>query len=222
MIKKNNSFNNFFVKNILIWGKINKREFLWRRTKNPYDILIAEVLLQRTKAKQVEQIYAIFMDRYPTIYKLYNEDEMAITKMLIPLGLKKRGKALKQIAQIIVKQYEGNISNNKEILMTIPFIGNYTSDAILCHAYNEQVATYDSNFARVINNFFNLSLSKPFSKDPKGYSFAQNLIKLVDKDYNLFNLAIIDFASAICLTNKPKCSVCPLKKSCCYYFNSYP
>jgi A/G-specific adenine glycosylase len=206
-----------FLGIICQWGNANRRKFSWRSSENAYDILIAEILLQRTKANQVLPVYNIFLRRFPNIYILNKTDEKEIVDVISNLGLKKRAKGLKLLSKKIVEEFDGEIPKDKKTLLKMPFIGNYTADAILCHAFNIRTPTYDTNFARVIDRYFHLSLSKPISKDPKGYSFAKCIIRHSYNEYKQFNLSIIDFADAICLPKKPKCVFCPLNSSCYYY-----
>lgn len=208
-----------FVSILLDWGNQNKRDFPWRHTKNPYKILIAEILLQRTKADQVLPIYILFADKYPTISDLAKATEEEIFELIKPLGLAKRAKGIKQMAQQIINEYGNKIPKKRTQLLKIHWVGKYIANAVLCHAYGIRVPTYDANFARLIDRFFSLTLKKPKQKDPKGYDFAVSLMPYTGNQFKEFNLGVIDFADAICKPRKPLCVKCPISSTCKFYQN---
>lgn len=206
-----------FVRNLLDWGDRNRRDFPWRHTKDPYKILIAEILLQRTKADQVLPIYISFIDRYPEIGELAKASEYEIFDLIKALGLAKRARGIRRMSEQIIKEYSGEIPKERKQLLKIHWVGSYIANAILCHAFEISVPTYDANFARVIDRFFSLNLKKPKQKDPRGFAFASYLMPFADNRFKEFNLSVIDFSDAICKSIKPKHDDCPINCNCKYY-----
>ena len=206
-----------FVRGVLDWGTLNMRDFPWRNTDDPFLILIAEVLLQRTKADQVLPVYLLFIKKYRSISDLSKASEEEIFSLIKPLGLVKRVKGIKQLAQQIVDEYGANIPEKKTQLLKIHWIGNYIANAILCYAYGISTPTYDVNFARLINRFFLLGLKKPIDKDTNGYDFASSLMPYAGDKFREFNLSIIDFASLVCKSHKPMCESCTINSVCKTY-----
>ena len=144
----------WFAGHLLTWAKCNLRDHPWRKTDSPYDILIAEFLLQRTDADTVAPIYEVFLTRYPTL----NESAIApvedVAKLLQPLGLFFRAERLSTTAKIIVERHKGKVPQQETELLKLPGIDKYTARAILSQAFNRPAAVMDTNVARVLERFF--------------------------------------------------------------------
>ena len=124
-----------FSNRLLIWHFHNKKKFGWRETKDPYKILISEILLHKTDSKKVEKVYPKFIDKFPTIYHLYQAEPEEIDDLIKDIGLFYRGQRLKKIAEQIVNKFTGNIPTSKEDLMSLYGVGEYISNAVLCFAF---------------------------------------------------------------------------------------
>jgi A/G-specific adenine glycosylase len=203
-----------FVDQLLKWAHKNLRRFPWRNTKDPYKILIAEILLQRTKAEQVEPIFKQFISKYPNIKSLNHASANEIKATIFSLGLEKRAEGLKRMANQIVTEYKSRISNDRDELLRLYGVGSYIANAILCHAYDEDALTVDANFARVLDRVFSLKLRRPAQKDKRVKDFANKLLRLSSGQCRILNLSIIDLASQICTPRNPSCNICPLNKMC--------
>ncbi len=125
----------WFRARLLAWGKQNLRDYPWRITSNPYDIFVAEFLLQKTDADTVVPIYEAFLARYPTLDKLTTATVEDIEKLLKPLGLFFRAQRLFDSAKIIVEEYAGKIPDSETELLKLPGIGKYTARAICSQAF---------------------------------------------------------------------------------------
>ncbi len=121
---------------ILNWGRQNLRNFPWRKTSNPYKILLAEIMLHRTNAKQVEKVYESFLHKYPDLVSICDAGIEQIISDLSRLGLRWRLELLYNMACIISKNLE-NIPSNKNELMELPGIGHYISSAVVCFAFDK-------------------------------------------------------------------------------------
>jgi len=205
-----------FARLVLAWATVNLRSFPWRKTDNPYRILIAEIMLQRTKAEQVVPVYERFMMKYPDPTSLSAASVSGLRASIRSLGLEKRAPALKKLAKQIMKQHDGRIPCTKDGLLELHFVGNYTANALLCNAFGECVPTIDSNFARVLERVFSLRLGRPAQKDKRLWKFAESLMPDAKGSCRTFNLGIMDLASAICTPRKPSCKKCPLNTICDY------
>ncbi|WP_054644757.1 HhH-GPD family protein [Thermoanaerobacter thermocopriae] len=121
-----------FVDQLLKWWDRNKRDFPWRHTKNPYDVLIAEMLLRKTTAQQVEKIYNDFLNRYPNSKALAEADENELKKMLRPLGMEHaRAKLLKRFGAVVEEEYGGVIPSDYAVLLKLPGVGMYATNSVL-------------------------------------------------------------------------------------------
>jgi len=207
------------VLRLLEWWRKNKRDFPWRRTKDPYKILVAEVLLRKTDAPKVLAVYEDFLRKYPSIADLAGADESELSLLLVPLGLYNvRAKQLKKLARDIVEQFDGKIPDNPEKLKSLDGIGDYIANAIACFAYEKPLAMVDSNIARVVSRLYGIKPKSRPHLDRKIRSVAQRLVKLADAKE--LNLAILDFAALVCTVNRPKCPLCPLHQYCSYFRSS--
>lgn len=205
-----------FVDQLLSWGHNNLRRFPWRNTQDPYKILIAEVLLQRTKAEQVDPVFRQFISKYPNIESLDQASANEVKATIFSLGLEKRAGGLKKMANQIVTQYKSKILNDKKELLKLCGVGNYIANAILCHAYDEDALTVDANFARVLDRVFSLKLRRPAQKDKRVMNFANKLLRLSSGRCRILNLSVIDLASQICTPRNPSCKICPLNNICAH------
>ena len=206
----------WFRQQLLTWAEDNLRDYPWRRSKNPYNILVAEFLLQRTDADTVAPIYETFLTRYPTLEKLAIAPVDDIAKLLQPLGLFFRAERLSETARIITEQYKGIIPETETELLQLPGIGKYTARAILSQAFNQPAAVLDTNVARILERFFGIEGSRVKSRCKILWNAAETIAP--DREVGHWNLTLLDFGAIICTARNPKCSECPLA-SRCYWFN---
>ena len=206
----------FFVKTILFWGRQHARKFPWREEKNPWRILIAEILLQRTTPGHVLKVYTEFVQRFPDPASLSRASPEEVKRILFPLGMAKRAGMLVRMARVICKRHNGRVPDSAEELIHLPGVGRYTAHGVLCLAHRRPVPMIDVNSARVIRRFFGLSTEKRPKEDEKLWNFAAQLVP--PDEPILFNLALLDFGASIC-RKKPHCASCPLSEKC-FYFRS--
>jgi len=202
---------------VTTWFEEKGREFPWRDTEDPYKILIAEMMLQKTSANQVLPVYESFIERYPDPEKLSRAKKKKIKKIVKPLGLQGvRSERLKKMGIILAHSNESRVPEEKEKLLELPGVGEYISNAVLCTAFNKERFMFDSNFGRVIGRFFEGEKSYPLKEETK-----EKLKEKIEKSsLKEFNLGIIDLGALICLPKKPKCQECPLRKECRYRTNT--
>lgn len=212
----------FFWEEITNWYSNHKRNFAWRKTQNPYYILVAEILLQQTNAEKVESVYMEIIKEYPKANDLERANFSELKKIVNPLGLVFRAENLIKCTIIINEKYSGKFPDRRSELKELPGVGDYTADAILCYAFNQKVIPIDTNFLRVftrIDGFDSKYADKSRDKDLIAqindyYKFDSYNRKLEFKEYNF---AILDFASKVCRARTPRCNSCCLKAKCCYY-----
>ena len=207
-----------FAKEILAWHKKNNRNYLsWRETSDPYKILVAEVLLQKTDAPKVNQIYSEFIKEYPDVTSLSKTSVEAIRGVIKPLGLyHHRSHRLKKMALQIIERHRGSIPDKKKDLMGLKGVGEYTSNAVLCFGFKRDVPLIDTNFVRVFSRIlgYNSKKTRPWT-DAKLWEFAEDVIP--NGKAKEFNWAVLDFASLICRARNPKHDICPFQRYCVYY-----
>jgi len=199
---------------LLEWFKKYGRDYPWRKETDPYRILIAEIMLQRTKADQVIQVYQLFLQRFPSIYALAAATLEELEGIFDMLGLRWRAKKVKDLAKVIVSQHGGRIPSSREELLSLPGVGEYIADAVLCFAYGMDIAVVDANVCRVIGRVFGIEPRGEARRDPRFRQIAQQLIP--SKRAREFNWAIIDLAALTCTPRNPKCYECPLQELCSF------
>ena len=206
-----------FTQKLLTWYKENKRDFGWRRTRDPYKILVAEMMLQKTTSKQVNELYERFLEKFPSPSSIDKASLSEIEAELTPLGMEhKRALRFKQWAKMIIEKYEGNVPRSKEELLTLPGVGDYIANAVLCLAYGEHVPLLDTNIVRVLQRVFNLQSSKARARtDKKFWDFVMTITPS-GKSRDL-NLALLDHGALVCLARNPKCLICPVNQICVAY-----
>ena len=201
---------------LLEWWQYSRRRFPWRETVNPYEILVAELLLRKTTAKQVEMLYKKFLSRYPSPKALSEASEKELAESIRSLGMEhRRAILLRQIGKEIVDKYSGRVPISGEELVTLPGVGHYVANAILCLAGGKDVPLVDTNAIRVFQRVSGFESRKRRPRDDSMlWSSIQHMIPpRKGKD---FNLALIDLAHIVCIPKNPHCSACPLNRLCRY------
>ena len=201
------------------WQKF-KRQFPWRKNPTPYTIMIAEFMLQRTRAEQVDPIYKKFLKQYPTIFHLAKAKSKSVSKYTSQLGLHWRYKHFISSAKYVVKNLNGKFPHTRKELTNIPGVGDYVGGAIAAVCFYNADYVIDSNIARFINRYYNINLTGEIRRKKIIIEKAKKLFRV--KDQRKFLFAILDFTALICKPKKPLCFECPIKKNCKYQNKTKP
>ncbi|KKG13678.1 HhH-GPD family protein [Methanosarcina mazei] len=203
---------------LLIWGEQNLRKYPWRETLDPYKIAIAEVMLHRTKADQVKDIYEEFLIKYPDFESIIKAGREAIKDNLKSLGLFWRADLLYDMAVEVIEEYDGKLPLDRKKLMAMPGVGNYISAAILCFGYNLPEPVLDTNTVRVLGRIFGLKITDSSRRSKLFHDVMYDLVHFWDPRTVSFSL--IDFANAVCIPGeRPRCEICNLRDICKFYLN---
>jgi len=200
---------------LLKWYGKNGRSYVWRRKKDPYEILMAEIMLQRTKADQVEPVYLNFINIFPSPEILNRASEDEIGEYFSRLGLLWRTRLVKGLAQELVDRFNGKVPQSREALLSLPAVGEYMADAVLCFAYGKDVAVVDANVCRIIERVFGITPKGEARRDRRFRNLAQEMVP--SGKASEFNWAMIDFAALVCTSRNPKHGVCPMNGFCSYF-----
>lgn len=195
-----------FQNEILDWYEKNKRDLPWRRpslklrngkTRDPYAILVSEIMLQQTQVSRVIPKFHAWMKKFPTIEKLAKATTRDVLLYWSGLGYNRRALYLKKLAKEVVKNNNGAFSQNEKELMMLPGIGEYTARALLCFAFNKQVAVVDTNIRKVIAvTFFK-------GKVPEKKTVEEIAGKLLPKDRAYeWNQALMDYSALVVSKDK--------------------
>lgn len=203
-----------FRNRLLEWWRENQRDFPWRNTRNIYQILIAEILLHRTRAEQVVPVYNRFLDRFPSIENIAEASQSEIEEILHPLGLHWRARLLHRMARTICEKNGCKIPSNKERLKSLPGISHYIASAIRCFALGCPEIMLDTNTVRIAGRFFGVEVTDSSRRSKKFRKFLESLL---DKEHpQEFNFAMIDLGALVCRSSDPHCGRCPVKDMCEY------
>lgn len=190
------------------------RSFPWREVKDPYRILVAEILLQKTAAGPVEAVWTTLVTRYPDASALATAPPEDLVALIRPLGLiGKRIRALKGAADVITYRGAGQIRPDADFLKSLPGVGAYVRDAILSFAFDIPVAIIDANAARVYSRIGGFT----YRTLRQGLAFASVVGEhtVSQETHKAVNYGVLDLAAQICKP-KPLCDVCPLLEFCAY------
>lgn len=204
----------YFHKKIISWFKQNKRKYPWRRTRDPYRVLVAEMMLRRTKAEQVVPVYERFLKEYPDVDSLALAKQEVLQEILHPLGLKWRTPAFKMLAREVRDKYQSRIPETREELISLPGVGEYVAGAVLSVAYGKREWLVDSNIVRIFKRYFGIKTSKEGRRDKHIIEIAK--IYAAARDPGRATMGILDIAALVCKAGKPSCEKCPLINRCCY------
>lgn len=213
--------HNLFKSKLLNWFKQNQKEYEWRKTSDPYKILISEILLQKTDSAKVEKVYPRFVQRFPTVEKLAEADVNEIGDLIKNVGLSYRALRFKKISHQIVRKFKGAVPEDMKGLLSLYGVGDYIGSAVLCFAYKNRVPIVDTNVIRIFERVFGLkSLKSRPRMDKDVWKFAEEVMP--DENYVSYNYALLDFASEVCRAKNPLCETCPLSDICFYYIGRNP
>lgn len=207
-----------FRTKVVSWGKNNFRSFPWRLTTNPYEILVAEVMLKRTQARQVLPVYSKFLEQYPLLLSLKNISILELQKALGPLGLHYRVKMFYEMVEVLFEKFGGTVPESQEDLLSLPGVSYYVAGAVRCFAWNYPVPLIDTNTMRIACRLFGKPAKDSLRRNKK---FIDLFKILVDPESPVtYNYSLLDLADKICLKKKaPKCSSCPIMDICYSYKN---
>ena len=199
---------------LIEWYERVGRRFPWRNEGlKPYDVLIAEMMLQKTRAEMVVKAYLSFLERYPDPRSLESATVEEIAQVLKPLGLyNRRARWMKTIAGVLIEKYGGKVPSDREALLDLPGLGMYNANAILCFAYNEPVPLIDVNVARVLGRVADIEVRGDLRRNEKLQKLAAQLVP--KKDFKEFNWALIDLGATVCTSKNPEHDRCPLASLC--------
>jgi A/G-specific adenine glycosylase len=208
-----NNKNVSWLCRLLAWFDTEKRSMPWRDSKDPYHILVSEIMLQQTRVDQATPFYLRFIAKFPTIHDLASASQDEVLEVWNGLGYYRRGRFLQQCAQIITQDNTMNYPDTYEAWLKLPGIGRYTAGAVMSIAFNKPCPAVDGNVARVISRF--KGLDEDVAKDS-----AKNAIELwLKKVYPLdrcgdFTQALMELGACVCFPKKPSCHQCPLADEC--------
>lgn len=191
-------------RSIPAWYRSNGRKLPWRQTRDPYKILLSEVMLQQTQVARVLQKYPRFVGRFPTFTALAGASKAAVIRAWSGMGYNNRAVRLRELARIVRSQYGGKLPSDTEELQRLPGVGKYTAHAVACFAFGKRVPLVDTNIARVLSRLF------PQISD-RWHAAEWALPKRSAYDWNQ---GLMELGATVCTSARPDCARCPAVRVC--------
>jgi A/G-specific adenine glycosylase len=194
------------------WYRKNARDLPWRRTIDPYAILVSEFMLQQTQVTTVIPFYEEWLRRFPDIGVLAAACERDVLRSWQGLGYYTRARNLRAAAIMVMEKHHGRFPRSGESIRDLPGVGRYTANAVATFAFNQSVPIVDANIARVLSRLFDLQTPIDTSAGREAlWSFASQL--LPRHNAGPYNSALMELGALVC-GSRPKCGVCPVKRFC--------
>ena len=201
-----------FTRKLLRWYGQHARDLPWRRTRDPYRVIVSEFMLQQTQVSRVSEFYPRFLKRFPTIERLAQARPKAVMEAWDGLGYYARARNLHKLA----KEVSGTgyrVPADPDELIKLPGVGRYTAGAVACFAYEKPVPAVDTNVKRVLKRVF-LGEGR---REKDVWALAQRLVPKNGKRAWRFNQAIMELGALVCTARSPKCPRCPVRKECRFW-----
>ena len=198
------------------YARKHLRDFPWRQSgRDPFHLLLAELLLVQTKAEDVARLWPQLIRRYRTPARIAAASPNALVQLLRPLGLQRqRGRALTRVARVLVDNYASKIPRTVECLLSLPHVGLYVATAVACFAFHRRVPIVDANVVRVLDRITGVHGVHELRRRLDVWKLAWAL--LPRKAAALHNYGLLDFAAMTCTSRAPRCSTCNLVSICAY------
>jgi len=224
-----------FTRRLLAWWARAARDLPWRKTRDPYRVLVSEFMLQQTQVSRVAEYYPRFLERFPDLGTLARAPARAVREAWDGLGYYARARNLHALAKRVAgRSVAGRgvtgtgvvaLSDDPEELIKLPGIGPYTAGAVASFAYERPVPAVDTNVARVIRRVFfgerltrqRITRERPTRQRPTPrviWSLAAALVPKNGKRAWRFNQAVMELGALICVARKPRCPQCPVRPVC--------
>lgn len=204
-------------RSLLEWMRTARRGFFWRNPDvSPFALLVTEILLSRTRAQSVEPVAMRLLARFPEATDLAHADIGEVALILRPLGLhRKRALRLVECARQLLSRLDGEVPRSPAELMTLPYVGRYTANAVACFAFGRRRAVIDANVSRVYQRLFSLPTPPArLSAADQLWEFGRRVLPRSGLAAKEFNWAILDLGGMVCTPRRPSCVLCPVAFTC--------
>ncbi|HEY3934529.1 MAG TPA: hypothetical protein VGL65_07900 [Gemmatimonadales bacterium] len=203
-----------FRRALLRWFRRHGRDLPWRRTRDPYRILVSEVMLQQTQVSRVTTSWAEFLDRFPTVHALAAGSPRQVREAWDGLGYYRRAANLHRAARDVVEQHGGIVPRDPAVLRTLPGVGVYTAGAVATFAYELAEPAVDTNVARVLRRAFHPRLARGAPGARRLQATARDLLPPAGPAAWATNQALMELGALVCTARVMRCDACPVRSSC--------
>lgn len=201
---------------LLEWFERHGRHFVWREELSPFHLLCAEVMLQRTRAKQVEPVLMEFRSRYATPNDVIDAGRDAVGSIFARLGLAWRGEQFWRLQEELVRRHAGGVPRDDASLRALPGVGDYVSAAVRVFAFGERLTVLDSNVLRILGRYFGIEFPDHARRSRRVQNWANSLAPTDPVQIKRYNWALIDLGAMVCTPQAPSHAICPITSGCRY------
>ena len=198
---------------LISWFKKNGRDLPWRRRRDPYAVLVSEMMLQQTQVVTVIDYFERWIARFPNFHELAAAHETEVLHAWQGLGYYSRARNLHRTAKLVMERHAGEFPHDLKMIRALPGIGPYTAGAIASFAFDQSTPVVDGNIARVLARLYNY-------RDRIDSSTGQKWVWQVSTELQpktgagFFNEALMELGATICLPGRPQCEKCPISSFC--------
>jgi A/G-specific adenine glycosylase len=198
---------------LLAWFRRHGRSLPWRKSRDPYAVLVSEVMLQQTQVATVIPYYQRFLGEFPSFAALARAPRERVLELWSGLGYYRRATYLHQAAKEVIRRFAGVLPRDYQQLCSLPGIGDYTARAVLSIAFGLPYAVLDGNVARVVARLGALegNLHQPGFRRAAGELLERLLSTRIPGN---FNQSLMELGQTLCLARAPRCAACPLRRGC--------
>jgi A/G-specific adenine glycosylase len=203
------------------WFRTNGRDLPWRRTRDPYRILVSELMLQQTQVSRVVTRYGEFLERFPTLHDVARARPKRVMEAWAGLGYYARARNLHALARRVTdhgRDASATLPAEVSVLRTLPGIGAYTAGAVSSFAYERRAELVDTNVARVIKRVFAPDADLTSGRGQKlVWSIARAILPRTGSTTWFHNQALMELGALVCTARVARCGMCPARPVCASY-----
>lgn len=202
-------------RDLLDWWEARRRDLPWRRTRDPWAVLLCEVMAQQTQVARVAERWPVLLERYPDPAAMAAAEPAEVLRDWAGLGYNRRALNLHRCAVEVVVRHGGRLPDDLDALLALPGIGPYTARAVLAFAFERDAAIVDTNTARVLARWAGRALTAREAQAaadaalPSGRAWA-------------WNQAMLDLGAGVCVRRRPRCGDCPVRDRCAWHAAGAP
>ena len=197
------------------WYRRSARDLPWRRTRDPYHILVSELMLQQTQVSRVLDKYAEFLERFPTIESVARARPRTVREAWSGLGYYARAENLHRLARAVSAGGAAEIPSSVAHLRALPGIGRYTAGAVASFAFEERAALVDTNVARVLRRAFAPGLARRGGGSERiVWGIAERILPRTRRATYVHNQALMELGALVCTARVAHCGRCPVRAAC--------
>lgn len=204
-----------FSRRLRTWFKRNGRDLPWRKTRDPYRVLVSELMLQQTQVSRVIDFYHRFLEQFPTLHHLAESPQAQVLEAWAGLGYYARARNLHALARTVTRDGSGSLPSDPAALRALPGVGAYTAGAVASFAFERRAELVDTNVARVLARVFAPARNPKRPRDlTQLWRIAEAVLPARGPAAWTHNQAIMELGAVICTARVRACGRCPVAKLC--------